>query len=79
MEDFKQEFKLFKINKNKPLQFKRNLLIEKYVDNYLTDQNKIESAHLSLKSINQKCEENKNDSNNNGHKYFIKKIIFARS
>jgi hypothetical protein len=74
MEDFnKQEFKLFKINKNKPLQFKRNLLIEKYVDNYLTDQNKIESAHLSLKSINQKCVENKNDSNNISHKYFVKK------
>ena len=73
MEDFnKQEFKLFKINKNKPLQFKRNLLIEKYVDNYLTDQNKVESAHLSLKSINQKCEENKNDNNNNP-KYFVKK------
>ena len=73
MEDLnKQEFKLFKINKNKPLQFKRNLLIEKYVDNYLTDQNKVESAHLSLKSINQKCEENKNDNNNNP-KYFVKK------
>ena len=62
----KQDFKLFKINKNKPLQFKRNLLIEKYVDNYLTDQSKVQSTNLSLKTLNQKSEENKNN-------YFKKK------
>ena len=53
----KQDFKLFKINKNKPLQFKRNLLIEKYVDNYLTDQSKVQSTNLSLKTLNQKSED----------------------
>ena len=63
----KDEFKLFKINKNKPIQFKRNLLIEKYVENYLTDQCKVKSTNISKKSINPSKEENVN------HNYFIKK------
>ena len=54
-----EEIKLFKISKNKPLQFKRNLLIEKYIENYLTDQNKIKSTNASKKSINKEKEENK--------------------
>ena len=62
----KEQFKLFKINKNKPLQFKRNLLIEKYIENYLTDQNKVCSTTLSRKSISLAKEENKSN-------YFIKK------
>ena len=36
--------KFFKINKAKPLQLKRNLLIEKYIDTYLFEnkyQNKL--------------------------------------
>ena len=62
----KEEFKLFKINKNKPLQFKRNLLIEKYIENYLTDQNKTKSTNISRKSINIAKEEKKTN-------FFIKK------
>ena len=62
----KEEFKLFKINKNKPLQFKRNLLIEKYVENYLTDQNKTKSTNISRKSISIAKEEKKTN-------FFIKK------
>ena len=53
----KDEFKLFKINKNKPMQFKRNLLIEKYVENYLTDQNRIKSSKKSFKTISKLNEE----------------------
>ena len=62
----KDQFKLFKINKNKPLQFKRNLLIEKYIENYLSDQNKVSSTNVSRKSISQSKEEKKTN-------YFIKK------
>ena len=62
----KEEFKLFKINKNKPLQFKRNLLIEKYIENYLTDQNKTKSTNISRKSISIAKEEKKTN-------FFIKK------
>ena len=65
-ESNKDDFKLFKINKTKPLQFKRNLLIEKYVENYLTDQSKVKSTNVSRKSINPSKEENKTN-------YFIKK------
>ena len=62
----KDQFKLFKISKNKPLQFKRNLLIEKYIENYLTDQNKVSNTNVSRKSISQSKEEKKTN-------YFIKK------
>ena len=50
------DLKLFKINKAKPLQLKRNLYIEKYIDNYLSDdknQEKIKKPKIS------KNEENK--------------------
>ena len=70
MREFR-EFKLFKINKNKPIQFKRNLLIEKCVDNYLTNQYIEQSANLSIKSINQKREENKSNC-------FIKKKSISK-
>ena len=50
------DLKLFKINKAKPLQLKRNLYIEKYIDNFLSDdknQEKIKKPKIS------KNEENK--------------------
>ena len=50
---FEEKRKMFKINKAKPLQLKRNLLIEKYIDNYI-----IENKNLN-KFKNLKCEENK--------------------
>ena len=50
---FEEKRKMFKINKAKPLQLKRNLLIEKYIDNYI-----IESKNLN-RFKNLKCEENK--------------------
>ena len=50
---FEEKRKMFKINKAKPLQLKRNLLIEKYIDNYI-----IENKNLN-KYKNLKCEENK--------------------
>ena len=50
---FEKKRKMFKINKAKPLQLKRNLLIEKYIDNYI-----IENKNLN-KFKNLKCEENK--------------------
>ena len=66
MKENKYNKKLFKINKNKPLQFKRNLLIEKYIENYLTDQKKVKSTNVSRKSISQAKEEKKTN-------FFIKK------
>ena len=50
---FEEKRKMFKINKAKHLQLKRNLLIEKYIDNYI-----IENKNLN-KYKNLKCEENK--------------------
>ena len=63
----KDEVKLFQISKNKPLQFKRNVLIEKYIDKYLSEQNKIKS---SKKIIKQDKEEKKTNC-------FIKKNPIA--
>jgi hypothetical protein len=41
--------KLLKINKAKPLQLKRNICIEKYIDNYLSENNK--KIKLKLQKI----------------------------
>ena len=55
----------FKINKIKPLQFKRNL-IEKYIDNYTN-----EYKNKKIKTKRFQKEENKEN-------YFIKKIQFHK-
>ena len=55
--------KLLKINKAKPLQLKRNICIEKYIDNYLSENNKKNKIKTSK---NNNHEENKEN-------YFLRK------
>jgi len=59
------DLKLFHLNKAKPLQLKRNLYIEKYIDNYLANNNNKEKFQNSKIS---RVEENKEN-------FFIRKTV----
>ena len=50
--------KLLKINKAKPLQLKRNICIEKYIDNYLSENNKKNKIKTSKNNHNEENKEN---------------------
>ena len=62
------DLKLFKINKAKPLQLKRNLYIEKYIDNYLADNKNKEKLKNSKIS---RLEENKDN-------FFVRKTVIPQ-
>ena len=62
------DLKLFKINKAKPLQLKRNLYIEKYIDNYLADNKNKEKLKNSKIS---RLEENKEN-------FFVRKTVIPQ-
>ena len=59
------DLKLFHLNKEKPLQLKRNVYIEKYIDNYLSNNNNTEKFKNSKKSRAEEKKEN----------FFIRKTV----
>ena len=60
-ENKEEELKYFKINKNKPMQLKRNLFIEKYVEKFLRNHNNIPISNICLKTFRNISEETKNN------------------